>query len=129
MNSADYLDALRVRLNLPSDYALAARLGESKTRLSNYRTGKQQMSDDLIPKVAQLLSIDPLVVAADVYASRATSGFARELFERFGQLARTASAAGPALAASPVKPRRNQVVGRLGLEPRTNGLKVRCSTD
>ena len=93
MNSAGYLDALRARLNLPSDGRAAERIGASRARVSNWRRGVREMDNDLIPKVAQLLDIDPVIVVADIAAARATSTFERDAFARLAAMARRDSAA------------------------------------
>ncbi len=123
MNTSMYLDALKARLNLPSDYAAAKRLGVSQQRISNYRSGRQQMDDDLIPKVAELLEVDPAIVAFDIYAARATSGFARELFGRLAEIARDANSTGPAIAADPQSPALESSGGSSGTRTQDQRIK------
>lgn len=121
MNSSMYLDALRARLNLPSDYATAKRLGISTQRVSNYRTGKQDMAEDLIPKVADLLGVDPVVVYADIAAARATTAFSRMAMTRLAELARASAATKKA----PAKGLVSKMVAEDGIEPPTRGFSIR----
>jgi len=71
MNTLEYLEACKERLNITSDYALAKALGLSQTGLSNYRTGRSRMDDDVALKVADILHLHPLQVIAAANAERA----------------------------------------------------------
>lgn len=71
MKTSAYLDELRRRLELPSDYALAKRLGVSKTAVSHYRSNRHTFEDRMALKVARLLDQEPLAVLADMAAQRA----------------------------------------------------------
>lgn len=72
MGTIEYLDALRVRLGVSSDYALAKRLGVSAQRISNYRTKTHCFDADIALKVADLLGRDRAEVYLDIEAERAT---------------------------------------------------------
>jgi transcriptional regulator with XRE-family HTH domain len=71
MNTLEYLAACKERLGITSDYALAKALGLSQTGLSNYRTGRSRMDDDVALKVAEILQLHPLQVIAAANAERA----------------------------------------------------------
>lgn len=71
MGTIDYLDALRVRLGLPSDYALAKRLGVRPSCISNYRTKTSVFDSAIALKVADLLGRDRAEVYLDIEAERA----------------------------------------------------------
>jgi len=71
MTTLDYLAACKAQLGIESDYALAKKLGISQTGLSNYRTGRSRMDDDVALKVADILQLHPLQVIAAANAERA----------------------------------------------------------
>lgn len=71
MNTLEYMQACKERLGITSDYALAKALGLSQTGLSNYRTGRSRMDDDVALKVAEILGLHPLQVIASANAERA----------------------------------------------------------
>ena len=71
MNTLEYMAACKERLGITSDYALAKKLGLSQTGISNYRTGRSRMDDDVALRVAEILGIDPIVVIAHANAERA----------------------------------------------------------
>jgi hypothetical protein len=67
----EFLDAVKAKRGLASDYALANYLGESHQRISNYRVKRSFLDDSMAVKVAEALEIDPLYVIASVHAERA----------------------------------------------------------
>lgn len=81
----EYLDALRARLDLPSDYALAKTLGITRQYLSRYRSGSTTFSDETAVKVAELLNIDPAAVLVDMHAERTRSTPAGAIWHALAQ--------------------------------------------
>lgn len=77
MNTQDYLNAVREKLQLPSDYALQTPLGLTKQQLSRYRTGKDSLSDDLAIRVAAILEKPAYEVFVDMHVEKAKSPEAR----------------------------------------------------
>ena len=71
MKCSNYMDALRARYNLKSDYALAAMLNQPRNYLSRWRAGKIAWDDATALHVATLLEIDPAIVIAAAHAERA----------------------------------------------------------
>jgi transcriptional regulator with XRE-family HTH domain len=71
MTQTQYLDAVRRHLHLPSDYALAKRLGLSTQAVSQYRTEQATFDNRAALKVAMALGIDPFVVVVDMEILRA----------------------------------------------------------
>jgi transcriptional regulator with XRE-family HTH domain len=71
MNTVDYLRAVKARCGITSDYALAARLGITRSAVSKMQQGDVAFSDDVALTVAELLQIDPIVVIAAANAQRA----------------------------------------------------------
>lgn len=72
MKTDDLLDAMKTKLNLTSDYALAKALGVGKTTIGNYRTGFSKPSTEQCFKWADILEVDPAAVIATVNAERET---------------------------------------------------------
>ena len=89
MKCPEYLDAIRERFSLKSDYAVAKRLAVHPNRISNYRCGRSNFDSDLVPKVAALLDISPLVIFADISEARAKDEFERQCFRELAELARS----------------------------------------
>lgn len=71
MKPSEYLDALRIKLEVNSDYALQKPLGLSKQRLSNYRKNKDFFSDEVAFIVADLLGMNRGLVVLDMHRERA----------------------------------------------------------
>jgi transcriptional regulator with XRE-family HTH domain len=78
--TAEYLDAVKSALNLPSDYALAKYWGVSKQDISEYRAGKRTLGEDRAIAVAAILGIDPAEPLIASHAERAKSDQAREVW-------------------------------------------------
>ena len=70
-STVDFLDAVKSRHSLPSDYALAPFLGITKQEVSKLRNGKVYLGDSTALQVAKLLEIDPAEVIASAYFERA----------------------------------------------------------
>ncbi len=56
--TVQFLDAVRVRHGLTSDYQLAKFLGVTHTTISNYRVGRSMMGEEMCLKIAATLSLD-----------------------------------------------------------------------
>lgn len=96
MRTVEYLDALKARYALPSDYALAPLLGITRSRMSRYRGGKDFLGDSTAIRVAELLEMSPQKVLADMYAERTKDPAVRRVWQ---QIARASQAAGMAVFA------------------------------
>ncbi|WP_423197158.1 HTH cro/C1-type domain-containing protein [Cupriavidus sp. H19C3] len=83
----EYVDAVKVRLDLPSDYAIAKALCVSRQAVSQYRQGKAAFDDLTAVRVAEILGLNPMEVIAAANRERAKSDDARRvwtgLFDRF----------------------------------------------
>jgi transcriptional regulator with XRE-family HTH domain len=73
----EFLDQLRARLDLPSDYAVARLLGVTPQHVSRWRSGRGGFSDEQAARVAELLGIEAGYVLARLYEERSTSEAAR----------------------------------------------------
>lgn len=90
---AEFLDLIRARYGLPSDYAVAKMLGIDPPLIYRWRGGKGGMSDATAARVAALLDLDPGYVLARLYAERAADDAGREVWLNL------ARRLGPAVAA------------------------------
>lgn len=85
MKTIEYLDTLKNRHSLTSDYQLAKLLETSTPVISHYRTGKRVMDDYTAAKVAELLELEPLEVIAAANAERERDPNKRAYWEKLVQ--------------------------------------------
>lgn len=101
MRTTDYIDALRVKLNCKSDYALAKQLGMAQPQLARYRKGGT-FDNSMALRVATLLDTDVFQVIVDMELERAKTdsqrGYWAEVVNRYAKVAATLAA--PALLAA-----------------------------
>lgn len=71
LTTIEYLDAIKAKSGISSDYALAKRLGFSLSAVSSYRHGRRYLDDDAALAVAAALDLHPLQVIAAANAERA----------------------------------------------------------
>jgi DNA-binding XRE family transcriptional regulator len=71
LNTNEYLDAVKAKLSIPSDYALAKVLGLSHQSIPQFRTGKSAMGIETCMKVGEFLDIDGHAVYAQGQMERA----------------------------------------------------------
>lgn len=87
MNTLEYLQAVKTRLGIQSDYALAKALGITQPTVSGYRAGRSRIDDDVALRIAEILGKNPLEVIAAANAERSKSPEMREkwthLMEKF----------------------------------------------
>ncbi|MBF3470658.1 DUF3693 domain-containing protein [Burkholderia pseudomallei] len=104
--TVEYLDAIKVRLDLPSDYAVAKALGLTRAAVSKQRLGHSVFDDTTALRVAEILGVDPMEVISAANAERARDEETRRLWERAwgkvtGATAAVVIAAGIGLSAAP----------------------------
>jgi transcriptional regulator with XRE-family HTH domain len=73
MNTSDYLEKAKACLGISSDYALAQRLGVTRSHISALQCGRKHFSDDLAFQIAQITGIHAGIVLADTYRQKSTS--------------------------------------------------------
>lgn len=83
MKTVEYLDAVKARHDLKSDYALAKLLHITPTTIYTYRAGRGEMDATTAVKVAELLAVNPLGVIAAVELARAKSEQSRKVWLRY----------------------------------------------
>ena len=86
-NTADFLDALRVKLELSSDGKLADYLGKHRQYVSLYRKNECTFDDEMSLKVADLLEIDPVFVVACMHHQRAKQAKEKAIWTRIATMA------------------------------------------
>lgn len=67
----EFLEAIKAKKSITSDYKLAQMLGATKQTISGYRNGKSNLDDSMALRVANLLEIDPAQVIASAHFERA----------------------------------------------------------
>lgn len=89
----EFLDALKARHSVQSDYATAKLLGVTQQCVSTWRNKRSFFDDSTAIQVGKLLEIDPAYVVACVHAERAKKdeekAVWREIIEKFGGVAAT----------------------------------------
>lgn len=103
--TVEYLNAVKARRDLPSDYAAAKLLGVTRAAVSRYRLGQGYFEDIVALRVAEILEIDPMEVIAAVNLERARTesdrltwtAFLEKISEGFRTLVLPANARGACL--------------------------------
>ncbi|HYD63312.1 MAG TPA: hypothetical protein VEC35_23350 [Noviherbaspirillum sp.] len=70
MKPSEYLDAARVALGAPSDYALQKPLLLSKQQIGRYRKNLDFFSDEVCVRIAAVLGKEPALVMLDMHRER-----------------------------------------------------------
>lgn len=78
----EYLDAVKAKHGIRSDYALAIKLEIGTSGITNYRKKHCHFNDIMAIRVAKLLEIDPAEVLAAVNAERTKCPDAKKIWER-----------------------------------------------
>ncbi len=80
MDAAWYLDEAKKILNLPSDYALAKRLGVGTSTISNYRTGTRTIDEKMALKIESETNIPAVQIITDMQVVKAKKPEVRNLW-------------------------------------------------
>lgn len=91
--TCDFLDAVKSRYGLKSDYALAKKLVLTTQQITQYRNKGLILSDAMAIKVAELLEIDPALVIIAVHGERAKKDSEKAVWESIMQKLGGAAAA------------------------------------
>lgn len=92
MKPAEYLDAVKARLSVTSDYELAKRLGMKTGHLCMVRNSERPMPLDVAFKIAITLELDPAEVVADLESQREKNEERRAFWRGFISHAQRAAA-------------------------------------
>lgn len=89
MKTTEYMDAVKGKLELPSDYAIAKVLGVTRESVSGWRNGRSPFGIETAMKVGEILRIDGHKVYADGQIERAKnsaqSAFWKDIAEKFSE--------------------------------------------
>lgn len=102
-STLEFLDAVKARHSLTSDYSLAPILGVTKQEVSKLRNSKAFLGDQTAIQVAKLLEIDPAEVLSAVHAERAKTPAEKAAWASIFQRITTA-ACGVLLGVSTISP-------------------------
>ncbi|EWG13523.1 hypothetical protein P910_003238 [Xylella fastidiosa Mul-MD] len=138
----ELIDKAREKCCIPSDKALADKIGVTRQVLWQARNERGPLSDERIAQLCAMAKLDGPAWIAKIHAERAASQTERAMWKSMlERLTATAATliAGAGVSSSNVSyasignkeefKQPDKLVGRAGIEPATNGLKVRCSTD
>lgn len=101
----EFLDAVKAKTGVPSDYALSPILEVTRSAVSRYRNGKDFLGDETALRVAKILEVEPATVLAAVHAERAKTAEEKAvwklIYEKLGGIAAGALIAFTASTAAP----------------------------
>lgn len=80
MNTVGYMGALKRRLGIESDYALAKALCVTKQTVSRYAQGKGYFDDEVAIRAARILEIDPMNIIVATHVERARTPEEQEVW-------------------------------------------------
>ena len=92
MNSAQFLDKVKARHALTSDYQVAKYLGLSPNRISMYRRGKREFDELTCMKVAHALDEHALYVMASIQGERAKDSEVKRVWLECAKIGKKAKA-------------------------------------
>lgn len=89
----EYLEEVKAKLALPSDYALAKVLGLTHTSIIAYRNGRSALGIETSLKIGEILRIDGHAIYADGQIERAKNpeiqNFWKSISEKFSESFKT----------------------------------------
>ncbi|MDH5354836.1 MAG: DUF3693 domain-containing protein [Gammaproteobacteria bacterium] len=90
--SAKYLDLVKKKHGLKTDYALAQYLDLSRAKISNFRTGFRAFDDITLYKVADSLGINPALIHSEINLEKANTPEKKQFWKRtYSKIAGTAA--------------------------------------
>ncbi len=123
--TADFLDDLRAKYDLSSDYQLCKMLGMHRQQVSRYRLMKGAFDDVIAVKVAELLDLNPGYVMACMHAQRASEEHIKKAWERAAQVL-GGIAAGVVIMTNPVMGFDAETASLLTLAAESSVLCILC---
>lgn len=94
MNTNDFLDAVKARHGLTSDYQLGKKMNWTSSRIANYRMGRSGMDEAACLEIAEALGMNALEVVAEINAEKAKEKGVQEFWRQVAKSARAGLAAG-----------------------------------
>lgn len=92
MKTTEYLDALKKRYDLPSDYALTKLLPVKQQTIHRYRNGVCRFDDSVCLVVAELLDLPEMKVIADIHAEREPKPEVKKVWQKLAKSISNAAA-------------------------------------
>lgn len=92
MKPSQYLDALREKLGVQSDYAVSLRMGWTRQLASNYRNNRNTFDNTTCAQIAEALGVTFDEIVADMEKQRAKTEAQREFWENFASRLKGAAA-------------------------------------
>ena len=92
--AAEWLDAIKRKHKVTSDWAVSKLLETDHAAISHYRAGRRAFDPYMAVKVAALLDLDPLKVIASAEAERARTDDKKEFWKRLAACVLIAAGAG-----------------------------------
>ena len=83
MNTIEYLDKCKEKLEISSTYALAKAMNIDERVLSNYKKERVLINEFVCFRIAQILDLDPAYVIADIKSGTEKDEVRREFFKSF----------------------------------------------
>lgn len=93
MRTVDFLDAVKKRHALHSDYAVSKHFGWRISRVYEYRGGHRELDDEGCVQVAESLGLPPPYVMACIAAARAKDATIRKYWLTAAKMLKTGTAA------------------------------------
>lgn len=90
---AEYLDSVKARAGIDSDYRLAAVIEISRGAIGNYRNGVSLPDERVIAKLCELVGDDADLIAVQIQAARAKTDQARSMWMHIAERLRHAPTA------------------------------------
>ncbi len=85
MKSFEYLDSVKRKLDLPSDYALAKTLGITRESVSQLRSGRSSLGLETSLKISEILDIDEHVIYSHAQIEKAKTPELRHFWESISE--------------------------------------------
>lgn len=90
----DFVNQLKKRYDISSDYGLAKILGLTRQTMSAHKSGRaKHFSQETAYRLAELLDVDPAYVMTCLEAERAKDDRVREAWQRVGKMMRVGAIA------------------------------------
>lgn len=99
--TVEFLDAVKAKQELESDYALAKWMQVSFKRISNYRTGRSHFDGEMCLRVEKILGMPEGYVSSCIEAERAKVGPVQKMWRHVAEVLSEKAAAVFLIALSP----------------------------
>lgn len=87
LRTVELLERVKAAYGLPSDYALAKKLGLTRSAISHYKCKGTTLDDRMALEIAELLELNPMLVMASMHIERAERQNDKNLIDFWSQYA------------------------------------------